>query len=83
MPPGHVLIANLPPLADNDVSTYKFGWDVGDSLARQRSWEKIDPVRRAHFQPVSGTRNVIVGGQRLRENTTRVNDSILQTLTDL
>ncbi|TXL80105.1 hypothetical protein D9O29_07585 [Pantoea vagans] len=83
MPPGHVLIANLPPLADNDVSTYKFGWDVGDSLALQRSWEKIDPVRRAQFKVVSGTRNVIVGGQTRRENTTRVNDSILQTLTDL
>lgn len=77
MPPGHVLIANLPPLADNDVSTYKFGWDVGDSLALQRSWEKIDPVRRAQFKVVSGTRNVIVGGQTRRENTTRVNDSIL------
>ena len=82
VPPGHVLIANLPPLADNDVSTYKFGWDVGESLALQRSWEKIDPVRRAQFKAASGTRNVIVGGQALRENTTRVNDSLLQTLTD-
>lgn len=83
VPPGHVLIANLPPLVDHDVSAYKFGWDVGDSLVRQRSWEKIDPVRRAQFKAASGARNVIVGGQTLRENTTRINDSILQSLTDL
>jgi len=83
VPPGHVLIANLPPLEESEVSTYKFGWDVGDSLVRQRSWEKIDPVRRAQFKAASGARNVMVGGQTLRENTTRINDSVLQSLTDL
>ena len=83
VPPGHVLIANLPPLADQEVNAYKFGWDVGDSLVRQRNWEKIDTVSRARFKAASGARNVVVGGQTLRQDTTRINDSLLQTLTDL
>lgn len=83
VPPGHVLIANLPPMTEKDVSAYKFGWDVGDSLVRQRNWERIDPVSRARFKAASGRHNVVVGGQTLRQDTTRINDSILQTLTDL
>ena len=46
VPPGHVLIANLPPLADQEVNAYKFGWDVGDSLVRQRTWATIAPAVR-------------------------------------
>ena len=83
VPPGHVLIANLPPLADQEVNAYKFGWDVGDSLVRQRNWEKIDPASRARFKAASGAHNVVVGGHTLRQDTTRINDHLLQTLTDL
>ena len=83
VPPDHVFIANLPPLVEDDVSTYKFGWDVGASMARQRSWEKIDPVRRAQFQAASSDNKVTVGGQVFKQDATRINDSILDAIKDL
>lgn len=83
VPPDHVLIANLPPLVEDDVSTYKFGWDVGASMARQRSWEQIDPVRRKQFRAASSSNKVIVGGHVFRQDATRINDSILDAITDL
>lgn len=83
VPPDHVLIANLPPLVEDDVSTYKFGWDVGASMARQRSWEQIDPARRKQFRAASSSNKVIVGGHVFRQDATRINDSILDAITDL
>lgn len=83
VPPDHVLIANLPPLVEEDVSTYKFGWDVGASMARQRSWEQIDPARRAQFQAASDKNEVMVGGQVFKQNATRINDSVLDAVKDL
>lgn len=56
---------------------------MGASLARQRSWEQIDPARRAQFLAASAENQVIVGGQSMRQNATRINDSVLQTITDL
>ena len=83
VPPGHVLIANLPPLVEDEVHTYKFGWDVGASMARQRSWEQIDPVRRKQFQAASSSNKVTVGGRVFRQDDTRINDSILDAVKDL
>ena len=83
VPPDHVLIANLPPLVEDDVSTYKFGWDVGASMARQRSWEQIDPARRKQFRAASSSNKVIVGGHVFRQDATRINDSVLDAIKDL
>ena len=83
VPPDHVFIANLPPLVEDEVNTYKFGWDTGASLARQRSWEQIDPARRKQFRAASSSNKVIVGGRVFRQDDTRINDSILDAVKDL
>lgn len=83
VPPDHVFIANVPPLVEEEVNTYKFGWDVGASMARQRSWEKIDPARRAQFQAASDKTEVMVGGHVFKQDATRINDSILDAIKDL
>lgn len=83
VPPDHVFIANVPPLVEEDVATYKFGWDAGASMARQRSWEKIDPARRKQFQAASGSNKVTVGGHVFKQDATRINDSILDAVQDL
>ena len=83
VPPDHVFIANVAPLVEDEVHTYKFGWDVGASMARQRSWEQIDPARRKQFRAASSSNKVIVGGHVFRQDDTRINDSILDAITDL
>ncbi|MGK5023664.1 hypothetical protein [Janthinobacterium sp. RB2R34] len=83
VPPEYVFIANLPPLVEDEVNTYKFGWDVGASMARQRSWEQIDPALRKQFKAASSAHKVIVGGVKLSQNATRINDSVLDGVKDL
>ncbi len=83
VPPDHVFIANVPPLVEEEVNTYKFGWDVGASMARQRNWEKIDPERRAQFQAASSDKQVTVGGHVFKQDATRINDSVLDAIKDL
>lgn len=83
VPPDYVFIANLPPLVVADTSSYKSVWEVGDSMLRQRSWEQIDPARRARFKAASSEHRVTVGGMSLPQNTTRINDSVLTAVYDL
>ncbi|MBB5371368.1 MULTISPECIES: hypothetical protein [unclassified Janthinobacterium] len=83
VPPDHVFIANLPPLVEAEVNSYKFGWDVGDGIVRQRNWEKIDPARRAQFKAASRAHKVMIGGKEFAQDATRINDSVLQSIGDL
>ena len=57
--------------------------DVGASMARQRSWEKIDPERRVQFQAASSDKQVTVGGHVFKQDATRINDSVLDAIKDL
>ncbi|STQ92601.1 Uncharacterised protein [Janthinobacterium lividum] len=83
VPPGHTLVGNIAPLVDVEVNSYRSGWNVGDSVLRQRNWERIDPLRRQQFKAASDEREVTVGGQVLRQDATKINDSVLQALDDM
>lgn len=83
VPPGHTLVGNIAPLVDVEVNSYRSGWNVGDSVLRQRNWERIDPLRRQQFKAASDEREVTVGGQVLRQDATKIDDSILQALDDM
>ena len=82
VPPHYTLIANSAPLVDGEVKSYSGGWHMGDSVWRQRRWEQLDPARRQRFKAAS-SQEVIIGGQSLRQNTSRIGDGILQALGDL
>ncbi len=83
VPPGHTLVGNIAPLVDVEVNSYSSGWNVGDSVVRQRRWERIDPVRRQQFKAASREHEVTLGGQAFRQDATNINDSVLQALGDL
>ncbi|MGK5059615.1 hypothetical protein ACQ4WY_22035 [Janthinobacterium sp. LB2P49] len=83
VPPGHTLVGNIAPLVDVEVNSYRSGWNVGDSVLRQRNWERIDPVRRQQFKAASDEREVTLGGQVFQQDATKINDSVLQALGDL
>ena len=83
VPPGHTLVGNIAPLVDVEVNSYRSGWNVGDSVLRQRKWERIDPLRRQQFKAASDEREVTLGGQVFRQDATKINDSVLQALDDL
>ncbi|OEZ81216.1 hypothetical protein JAB6_42530 [Janthinobacterium sp. HH104] len=83
VPPGHTLVGNIAPLVDVEVNSYRSGWNVGDSVLRQRNWERIDPLRRQQFKAASDEREVTVGGQVLRQDATKIDDSVLQALGDI
>lgn len=83
VPPGHTLVGNIAPLVDVEVNSYRSGWNVGDSVLRQRNWERIDPLRRQQFKAASDEREVTVGGQVFRQDATKIDDSVLQALGDI
>jgi len=83
VPPGHTLVGNIAPLVDVEVNSYRSGWNVGDSVLRQRNWERIDPLRRQQFKAASREREVTLGGHVFRQDATKINDSVLQALADL
>ncbi|MBW3511302.1 hypothetical protein [Janthinobacterium sp. NKUCC06_STL] len=83
VPPGHTLVGNIAPLVDVEVNSYRSGWNVGDSVLRQRNWERIDPLRRQQFKAASDEREVTVGGQVFRQDATKIDDSVLQALDDI
>lgn len=82
VPPHYTWIANSAPLADEEVKSYSGGWHMGDSVVRQRRWEQVDPARRQRFQAAT-SEEVTLAGQSLRQNTSRIGDSILQALGDV
>lgn len=83
VPPGYTLVGNIAPLVDVEVNSYRSSWYVGDSVLRQRRWERIDPARRQQFKAASDEREVTLGGQVFRQDATKINDSVLQALGDL
>ncbi|WP_425251763.1 hypothetical protein ACPJXG_16960 [Janthinobacterium sp. NFX145] len=83
VPPGHTLVGNIAPLVDVEVNSYRSGWNVGDSVLRQRNWERIDPLRRQRFKAASEEREVTVGGHVFRQDATKIDDSVLQALGDM
>ena len=82
VPRHYTLVANVAPLVDTEVKSYSGGWHVGDSIWRQRRWEQVDPARRQRFKAAS-SQEVMIGGQAVRQNTSRVGDSILQAIGDV
>lgn len=82
VPRHYTFVANVAPLVETAVKSYSGGWHVGDSVCRQRRWEQVDPARRQRFKAAS-SEEVLIGGQAVRQNTSRVSDSILQAIGDL
>ena len=82
VPRHYTLVANVAPLVETVVKSYSGGWHVGDSVYRQRRWEQVDPARRQRFKAAS-SEEVMVGGQAVRQKTSRIGDDILQALGDL
>jgi hypothetical protein len=83
VPPAYTLVGNIAPLVDVEVNSYRSTWYVGDSVLRQRRWERIDPARRQQFKAASREREVTLGGQVFRQDATKINDGVLQALGDL
>ncbi|OEZ69338.1 hypothetical protein JAB5_35670 [Janthinobacterium sp. HH103] len=82
VPRHYTLVANVAPLVETVVKSYSGGWHVGDSVWRQRRWEQVDPARRQRFKAAS-SEEVMVGGQAVRQKTSRIGDDILQAIGDL
>ena len=82
VPRAYTLVANIAPLVDTQVKSYSGGWHMGDSVWRQRRWEQVDPARRQRFKAAS-SEEVRLGGQAVRQKTSRIDDGILQALGDL
>ncbi|MEG1329187.1 MAG: hypothetical protein RSD99_30065, partial [Janthinobacterium sp.] len=82
MPRHYTLVANVAPLVDAAVKSYSGAWHMGDSVYRQRRWEQLDPARRQRFKAAS-SEEVMVGGQAVRQKTSRIGDDILQAISDL
>lgn len=83
VPPGHVLIANIAPLVEREVNSYGSTWNVGDSLARHRRWQQLDPVARERFKSASDQVEVKLGEHCFRQTATRITDNVLQSLSSL
>lgn len=83
VPPAYTLVGNIAPLVDVEVNSYRSGWNVGDSVLRQRTWERIDPLRRQQFKAASREREVTLGGHVFRQDATKINDSVLQALGEI
>ncbi|ODP28230.1 hypothetical protein PTI45_02387 [Paenibacillus nuruki] len=82
VPPEYSFVGNIPPLVDQEVTSYAGGWYIGNSIHNQRRWERIDVTKRNLFKSASPDIEVVVGGQTLPQNTTRINDIILQKIED-
>ncbi len=82
VPRHYTLVANVAPLVDTAVKSYSGGWHMGDSVYRQRRWEQVDPARRQRFKAAS-SEEVRIGGQAVRQKTSRIGDDILQAIGDL
>ncbi|MEW4370098.1 hypothetical protein [Paenibacillus kandeliae] len=81
VPSNYIYVGNMPPLIHEKTNSYSGGWNTGDSLYRQRSWEQIDPAARRRFkEAASDYTEIQIGGQTLRRNTNRVDDALLQHL---
>lgn len=83
VPPGFTLVGNIAPLVEGEINSYRSTWYVGDSVLRQRHWERIDPARRQRFKAASREREVTLGGQVFPQDATKINDSVLQALGDI
>ncbi|WP_411342732.1 hypothetical protein ACE3MZ_13785 [Paenibacillus sp. WLX1005] len=81
VPSNYIYVGTMPPLTDEQTNSYSGGWNVGDSLYRQRSWEQIDPTARQRFKQAAADRGDIqLAGQTIRRNCSKVDDSLLQHL---
>ncbi|KJD45069.1 hypothetical protein [Paenibacillus terrae] len=84
VPPNYTLVGNIPPLVQEETNSYSGGWHVGGSLHRQRNWEKIDPGKREQFKAAANDDTLIeIGGQSIRRDTSKINDTILQVIDDM
>ncbi|MGK5023659.1 hypothetical protein [Janthinobacterium sp. RB2R34] len=81
VPAAYTLVGNIAPLVLDDTTTHGH-WNAGDTLYHQRAWEQIDVTRRQRFKAASGDVQVTVGGHVLRQDTTRIDDTVLQSVTD-
>lgn len=82
VPANCTLVGNIAPLSTQPVNSYGGGWNSGDNLWRQRRWDQIDPAQRQRFKAARADVEVVVGGQVLRQNTTSIDDDVLQTISD-
>lgn len=82
VPTAYTLVGNLAPLVLDDTTTYGH-WNTGETLYCQQQWEQIDAARRQRFKAASGDVEVTIGGHVLRQNTNRIEDNVLQSVTDL
>ncbi|OBV39634.1 hypothetical protein [Janthinobacterium psychrotolerans] len=81
VPAAYTLAGNIAPLVLDDTTTHG-DWHAGDTLYRQRAWEQIDLTRRQRFKAASGDVKVTVGGHVLRQDTRRIDDTVLQSIMD-
>ncbi|UXZ98791.1 hypothetical protein K3169_13435 [Pseudomonas phytophila] len=82
VPAAYTLVGNIAPLVLDDTTTYGH-WNTGETLYHQQQWEQIDVARRQRFKAASGDVEVTIGGHVLRQDTNRIEDNVLQSVTDL
>ncbi|OBV39633.1 hypothetical protein [Janthinobacterium psychrotolerans] len=83
VPSNYTLVGNLAPLVIDGLDSYGGGWVTGNSLYLQRRWNTIDADKRRRFKAASRNVEVTVGGRVLRQDTSKIDDSILQGIHDL
>ncbi|WP_413372223.1 hypothetical protein [Paenibacillus taichungensis] len=70
IPPHYVLAGNRAPLVTEETRSYSSGWQIGESLYRQRQWDAIDESRREHFKQAAEDYSVIpLGDAMVGKNT--------------
>lgn len=77
VPGNYIRVGNIPPLVEEDSRSYS-GWDGGYSIARQRWWDSIpEEKRRAFKAAAAGRGEVEIGGQPVKERTSKIRDDLI------
>lgn len=77
VPGNYIRVGNIPPLVEEDSRSYS-GWDGGHTIARQRWWDSIpEEKRRAFKAAAAGRGEVEIGGQPVKERTSKVRDDLI------
>ena len=76
VPGNYIHVGNIPPLVEEDSRSYS-GWDGGYSVARQQWWESIPEERRRAFKAAAASQRMVeIGGQPVKECTSKIQDAL-------
>jgi len=78
VPVNHMLIGNMPPLADESTNSYAMSWGNGYEVYRQLKWQEIPQEQRDAFKKAESSKEkIIFAGKELAVSSRRINDDVV------